>query len=321
MTLNQIRALVAVADAGTFGAAALDLGISQGAVSQSIASLERELGVRLFDRGRDGAQPTDVGRRALAHARQVLRLETALQEEASLEQGELEAQLRVEAFPSVLTNILPSVLAHLSRAHPKLELELRQPVFDPSVHPSIGTVRSLVEGSVDAGFLQLPLGDGGSTDDVLVWTLLEEAYVAVLSREFESALCDMGCLDLTILDDVPLALDTSVACAGIVLSYLSERRGTSKAQFRVDDPAMIQLAAQGAAVGIMPETAARNLPDDVVRLELRDPPVRKIAVAVAPSSLKVPAVRVFLDGLARSYPDAGLPPAPNPGASRIAAKS
>lgn len=308
MTLQQFRALVAVADAGTFGAAALDLGISQGAVSQSIASFEREIGVRVFERGRDGARVTEVGSRILAHARNALRFEIAVREEASLEQGELEAQLEIEAFASVLTTVLPAALAHLGREHPQLAVDLRQPAPKESIHSSLGTVSSLLSGQIDVGFVQLPLGEGDTTDDLLVWTLLEEPYVAVIAKRHYRAVRESGCLDLAILEHLPLALDVSEACAMVVRSYLLAHVGRCNPRFRADDSTMIQLAAQGAAVGFMPSSAARSLPDEVVRVELDDAPVRQIAVAIAPTGLKIPAVRVFLDALRRGFPDAGLPP-------------
>jgi hypothetical protein len=56
--LSQIRALVAVAEFGSFGEAALQLGLTQPTVSHAIATLEDELGVILLARGRHGAQLT-----------------------------------------------------------------------------------------------------------------------------------------------------------------------------------------------------------------------------------------------------------------------
>ncbi|MCG8363635.1 MAG: LysR family transcriptional regulator, partial [Pseudanabaenales cyanobacterium] len=52
---SQLRALVAVAECGAFGEAAWKLGVTQPTVSHAIATLEEELGVILFSRGRHGA--------------------------------------------------------------------------------------------------------------------------------------------------------------------------------------------------------------------------------------------------------------------------
>ncbi|PSB55406.1 LysR family transcriptional regulator, partial [filamentous cyanobacterium CCP1] len=61
MNLSQLRAIVAVAEVGNFSEAALLLRLTQSTVSHSIASLEEELGVPLFVRGRHGATLTPAG--------------------------------------------------------------------------------------------------------------------------------------------------------------------------------------------------------------------------------------------------------------------
>lgn len=70
--LRQLRCLVAIADAGTFTDAAIELGVSQAAVSRGLAGLETELGVRLLHRSSREVVPTAAGTRALARARRVL---------------------------------------------------------------------------------------------------------------------------------------------------------------------------------------------------------------------------------------------------------
>ncbi|MEU3788320.1 LysR family transcriptional regulator [Streptomyces fructofermentans] len=70
--LRQLRCLVAIVDEGTFTDAAIALGVSQAAVSRTLASLERALGTRLLRRTSREVAPTPAGLRVLAHARRVL---------------------------------------------------------------------------------------------------------------------------------------------------------------------------------------------------------------------------------------------------------
>ncbi|MGP4091803.1 LysR family transcriptional regulator [Streptomyces sp. KR55] len=70
--LRQLRCLVAIVDEGTFTDAATALGVSQAAVSRTLASLERALGVRLLRRTSRQVTPTATGLRVVAHARRVL---------------------------------------------------------------------------------------------------------------------------------------------------------------------------------------------------------------------------------------------------------
>ena len=71
-TLRQLEYLVAVAEQGTFGAAAESVHVSQPAMSSQIAELEQKLGVTLFERDRRGARVTPEGEAIVTAARRVL---------------------------------------------------------------------------------------------------------------------------------------------------------------------------------------------------------------------------------------------------------
>jgi DNA-binding transcriptional LysR family regulator len=114
----------------SFSRAAEELSLTQSAVSQQVAALERQIGVQLMRRGRGGVVMTPAGERLLEHATAVAdRLELA---EAQL--GELAAQerreLRVGAFPSALATILPAAAARLVAQHPDLDLRLHEGRLD-----------------------------------------------------------------------------------------------------------------------------------------------------------------------------------------------
>ena len=84
LELRQLRCLVAIVEAGTFTDAAIDLGVSQAAVSRTLAALEAELGVRLLRRTTREVAPTASGTRVLTHARRVLAEADDLVREATI---------------------------------------------------------------------------------------------------------------------------------------------------------------------------------------------------------------------------------------------
>src|ERR671910_2144678 len=102
-----------VANRRSFSRAAEALAWTKPAVSQQVAALERQLGVRLLDRGPGGPAPTEAGALLLAHADAVH--ERLAQAGAQI--GELVAAergtLRVGAFPSALATIVPAAIAAL----------------------------------------------------------------------------------------------------------------------------------------------------------------------------------------------------------------
>ena len=124
LTLDQMRVLVAVAEAGSFSAAARRLGRVQSAISQSVQSLELALGTRLFER--DGKIPklNDAGRVILQDARRVIDGAETLKAraEAIVEDVEPELTLAVEAvFPN---GVLMVSLRALSETFPGLSVSL-----------------------------------------------------------------------------------------------------------------------------------------------------------------------------------------------------
>jgi DNA-binding transcriptional LysR family regulator len=112
-----------VAERGSFSRAAEDLSLSQPAVSQQVAALERQVGVRLLRRGPGGPSPTEAGELLLAHADAVA--DRLAQADAQL--GELAADrarhLRIGAFPSALATLVPDAIARLHAADPGVRVE------------------------------------------------------------------------------------------------------------------------------------------------------------------------------------------------------
>jgi len=116
----------AAAQTGSFTAAAQELGFSQPAVSQRIRQFERELGLPLFVRTPDGVTPTQAGEVLLRHAVDALScIESARQEIEALRDLE-SGHVRVVAFPSVSTNVLPLAIASLHRQHPHVTVSFQQ---------------------------------------------------------------------------------------------------------------------------------------------------------------------------------------------------
>lgn len=100
LDLKHLRVLVEIVERGTFSAAAAALSYTQGAVSQQIAALERQVGGPVLVRGTRPLQPTAVGRLLIDHAAVILeQLEAADRDLRAL--GELRAgRLALASFPT-----------------------------------------------------------------------------------------------------------------------------------------------------------------------------------------------------------------------------
>lgn len=120
--LDLLRAIVMVADCGTFTAAAARLHSTQSTVSQKVQRLEEMAGHKLLERGSRDARPTDAGETLLAYARRMLALNDEMIESLAGEAVGLTVRLGVpEDFVGGPTTQL---LATFNRKHPQVKLEV-----------------------------------------------------------------------------------------------------------------------------------------------------------------------------------------------------
>jgi DNA-binding transcriptional LysR family regulator len=124
LTLDQLRILIAVAETGSFSAAARRLGRVQSAVSQSVQALEATLGVALFDRGERVPKLSDVGRALLEDARRVVESTESLRAHAESIAAEVEPELSLAVDAALPDAALMASLKALSREFPHLPVTL-----------------------------------------------------------------------------------------------------------------------------------------------------------------------------------------------------
>lgn len=134
-----LRVLLAVADRGSFTAAAGALGYTQSAVSRQVATLEAAAGQLLFERHRGGVRLTAAGSRLLPRARHIVdELDAALADARATPSG----RVRLGTFPIAAAALVPDALLLLRAEHPELIVTLRE-----ATTPAL--VRSIRAGTLD----------------------------------------------------------------------------------------------------------------------------------------------------------------------------
>ena len=122
ISMRALRAVAAVADAGSFTGAALRLGLGQSAVSHAVARLERALSVELFVRRRDGVEPTDAASRLLGRVRPALaEIDAAIDDAVHGADG---GAVTISVSTSLATHWLIPRLAEFKQQHPDIDLRV-----------------------------------------------------------------------------------------------------------------------------------------------------------------------------------------------------
>ncbi|HEY9642548.1 MAG TPA: LysR family transcriptional regulator [Coleofasciculaceae cyanobacterium] len=283
--LSQLRALVTVAEHGNFSEAALHLAVSQSAISHAIATLEDELGVILFSRGRHGATLTPTGERILQIAQQMLGLLDQMGKEANMAKGLEGGEVRLASFRSVATHVLPRAIAQFRQRYPAIAVTLHE------FSGCLQVEQELREGRVGIGITCLPAGN-----EFEAWELLQDEYVVLLPPRYPIS---EEPLTWEQLSRYPLILPNEEdSCRLQIQQYLNQVEQTLKPTYEVrEDSTIVSMVRQGLGIAIMARLAAAPLPDEV---QIRPLPVslkRIIGVATLADAVQPPAVYAFLDTL------------------------
>ena len=124
MEWSDVRIFLAIARAGTLGAAARNLGQTQPTMGRRLKALETALGRKLFQRTRDGFVLTDEGLLMMGHAERMEEEALTLERQLVGSETELEGALRLSSSDWFGLHVLAPILADFSRAHPRVVVEL-----------------------------------------------------------------------------------------------------------------------------------------------------------------------------------------------------
>jgi len=176
MTINlrHLRLFAAVVDHGGFTKAATQLGLSQPAISKSLAELERSLHVRLIERRGRSAQLTQAGQMLHARAREIFGVERLAERELREIRGLKRGRLRVAASPTIGTYLLPPVLARFHRRRPAVRITSIQA-------DAITVVKLLLESRVDVALTEDPATH--DTVEATAWRDDELVVIAAAHHE------------------------------------------------------------------------------------------------------------------------------------------
>jgi DNA-binding transcriptional LysR family regulator len=282
MNISHVKIFMAVVAKGSFSLAALELGLSQSAVSRAIASLEEELGVSLLARGRFGAYATDFGDRITVHFQQILQAEADIEAEANREKNLHGGRVRIASFRSVATHILPPLIAKFSQRFPNVEVSLVE--ADPNT-----VEQALREHRVDIGLMPLPR----TSDDFETWEIMRDEFVVLLPPSARPAPDSLTWEDLS---RYAFILYNYAECTTAVRQHWQHWKQSFRVAYEIkEDSTIVSMVFQGLGAAVLPKLAAMPIPEGIQVRSLPKPLERNIGAAVLANIWHSPAVFTFLD--------------------------
>lgn len=296
LDLQSLRVVRAIAEHGTISAAARAIGYSQPAVSRQLRRAEQRLGTPLLVKAGRGVRLTESGRVLARHALAVTAaLDAAGSELAELASGRL-GTLRLAAFPTASSTIVPRLLAALREQHPGIAVNY----LEAEPPESVALLR---DGAADLAIAFSYPGDPGGMSrrrDAALRTveLFREPVLAVLpiehplAAQVEVSLAELA--DAGWIAGCPL-------CRGHLVAACASVGFAPRIELETDNPAaVLGLVGAGLGVALLPRLAVATapVPAGVAVRATRPSSERSIEAVIAADTERVPVVAAALSGLA-----------------------
>lgn len=279
MTIRMLRTLIAVADHGTFSAAADAVFVTHAAVSQQMRALEAEWQVAIFDRSTRTPELTPTGRALLAKAREVVRAYDDIVPSVLGDDG-LKGDFNLGAVPTTLTGLVPFATAMLKTECPDLRVGLFPGLSIPLIHQ---VERNALDGALVSKPDLLPRG--------LVWHPVASEELVLI--------CSERILDddpVRILSEHPFIRFSRDAVVGSIIEkwLLANNITVNDSMELAGLEAIYSMALAGLGVSIVPESCVGIANPPVLRripLAAEGGPARHLGLIQRKDSTKSRVIR------------------------------
>jgi LysR family hydrogen peroxide-inducible transcriptional activator len=292
MTLNELRYIVAVAQERNFRRAAEKSFISQPALSLAIQKLEEELGVKIFERGKNEVSITPVGARIVEQAQRVLEEAAHIREISAQGNDQLSGALRIGIIYSIGPYLLPDLIPALKKLAPKMPLEVEE-----NITANLDAL--LRNGKLDVIIIALPFGDTG----IITQAVYDEPFEVVVSNDHHWAkrrsikAQELSAEKVLLLDSGHcFSNQVAEACPELRRKGAEIQQGTSLETIR-------NMVASGLGITVLPASAnsARYRSKLLKVIPFTHPaPSRRIALAWRKSFARGQAVEALTQAIAQA---------------------
>jgi DNA-binding transcriptional LysR family regulator len=289
LDVRRMRVLREVAERGSMAAAAQALSFTPSAVSQQVATLEREVGIALVERGPRSIRLTEAGRALVAHTEGILAGLEAAEAEIHAIAGVRGGILRLASFPTAYATIMPAALVEFRRRHPSIELTLTE--ADP-----LDSLERLKSGGLDLALLyeydHVPFPNEDAVEQV---DLLEDP-IRVLLPGFHPATRRRAVRLESLAGEAWITSTARSSCHLFVTRACRAAGFEPSIGFESDDHAVWQgLVAAGVGVALAPDLALSPLHPGVEARPLALTPLKRRVFAAHRVGGRSPAITAMLD--------------------------
>jgi LysR family hydrogen peroxide-inducible transcriptional activator len=171
MTITQLYYVLAVAEHQNFTKAAEKCFVTQPTLSMQIQKLEDQLDVLIFDRTKKPIELTDVGRKIVTQARNIVNESYRIQDIVDQQKGFIGGEFKLGIIPTIMPTLLPMFLKSFIKKHPKVKLKIEELTTEE-------IISRINDGHLDAAIVATPL----ERDTIKERVLYYEPFVSYIPK-------------------------------------------------------------------------------------------------------------------------------------------
>ena len=294
-SLKQVRYFVAAAEAGQISQAAIELNVSQSAVTAAVKQLEAMLQVSLFERHSNGVSLSYDGHRFLQHARHILAAVNEAVRASQSTHAEVAGRLKIGVTYTVAGYFLPPHLARFRRSFPEVRIELHEA-------PRSKIEQSLSKGALDLGvLLTANLRNRASLESLTLFRSQRRLWLPV-----EHPLLQADSLSLAEVAQEPYIMLTVDEASQTAQRYWRKTEHRPHVIFRTSSvEAVRSMVAAGMGVTVLSDMVYRPWSLEGQRIETRSlidsVPSMDVGLAWKRAAKLSPAANVFREFMASAF--------------------
>lgn len=289
MTITQLYYVLAVAENQNFTKAAEKCFVTQPTLSMQIQKLEDQLDVQIFDRSKKPIELTDIGKKIVNQARNIVNESYRIQDIVDQQKGFIGGEFKLGIIPTVMPTLLPMFLKSFIKKHPKVKLKIEELTTDE-------IILRIKDGHLDAAIAATPLEDESIKERVLYFEPFV-SYIPKGHRLHTSKKIEVSNLDI---DDMLLLEDGHCFKDG-VLNLCKAFKNHIDDKFQLESGSietLIKLSNEGLGMTLLPylHTLDINEKEKKNLHYFNDPiPAREVSIIYHKSELKMQIIEALQD--------------------------
>ncbi|WP_203258539.1 LysR substrate-binding domain-containing protein [Hyunsoonleella ulvae] len=296
MTITQLYYVLAVAEHQNFTKAAEKCFVTQPTLSMQIQKLEDELDILIFDRSKKPIELTDVGKKIVTQAKNIVNESYRIQDIVDQQKGFIGGEFKLGIIPTIMPTLLPMFLNAFIKKYPKIKLKIEELTTEEIIH-------RINEGHLDAAIAATPLQSENIKERVLYF----EPFVAFIPPGHKLHTQDKIKTEDLVIEDMLLLEDGHCFRDGIInLCKAFKNHDDDKFQLESGSiETLIKLSNEGLGMTLLPYLHTLDLNDkDKKNLHyFEEPsPAREVSLIYHKSELKmqiIEAMQSVISGIIR----------------------